>query len=149
MKFFKITRGEKVTKFSVFFKNFLTESGLKLEYVAKKTKFSVSSIGHYTSGFRNPSYKFLNVFFKEFKINEEEQKSFLKLVELDKMPPEMHNLKFSKKPNSSVNSFFKNLLLNGFSCDPALCNLISKLTPEQKKEVENFIKKILLHQKVK
>lgn len=138
-----------MTKFSVFFKNFLTECGLKLEYVAKKTKFSVSSIGHYTSGFRNPSYKFLNVFFKEFKINEEEQKKILKLVELDKMPLEMHNLKISKKPNSTVNSFPKTSLPNSLSCDSTLCELINKLSPSQKKEVENFIKADLLKQKVK
>ncbi len=82
-----------MSRFSNYLKNKLEEKNLKLEYVSELTDFSFGMIGHYVNARRQPSYKFLNSYFKAFNISTEEQKEVLEMVELDKMPQEMHDLK--------------------------------------------------------
>lgn len=82
-----------MSRFSNYLKNKLEEKNLKLEYVSELTDFSFGMIGHYVNARRQPSYKFLNSYFKAFNISIEEQKEVLEMVELDKMPQEMHDLK--------------------------------------------------------
>lgn len=110
--------------FSEYFKNFLISNNFSMNFIAKKTGYSVSSIGHYLSCFRNPSYKFLSSFFKEFKIDKSEQLRIIQMVEFDKMPDELHLLK--EDTISDIDNF-------------SLINKINSLSPDEKKEVEFFI----------
>ncbi|MGL5000951.1 MAG: XRE family transcriptional regulator [Cetobacterium sp.] len=81
-----------MNNFSKYLENFMRERELKLEYIAELTEVSFSLIGHYRKGIRSPSYKFLNKFFKAFNICGEERERITRMVELDKMPPDMRDI---------------------------------------------------------
>lgn len=117
-----------MNRFSDYFKTFLDINNFTLSYIAKRTGYSVASISHYISCFRNPSYKFLSSFFKEFKISKGEQLEIIKMIELDKMPDDMHKL---KKGVSSDNA------------SSTLINKINSLSPSEKKQVKFFIDTLL------
>lgn len=113
-----------MNKFSEYLKKFLISNNFSLSFVAQKTGYSVASISLYLSCLRNPSYKFLTSFFKEFKINQSEQLRIVQMIELDKMPDELHLLK--EDTISDIDNF-------------SLINKINSLSPDEKKEVEFFI----------
>ncbi|MGL5054441.1 MAG: helix-turn-helix domain-containing protein [Fusobacteriaceae bacterium] len=110
-----------MNRFAEYFKIFLITNNFSINFISKKTGYSVSSIGHYLSSFRNPSYKFLNSFFKAFDIDKSEQFRIVKMVEMDKMPNELHSLK-----EDDTDTF-------------SLVNKINSLSPDEKKQIEFFI----------
>ncbi len=79
--------------FKTYLKKFMETNNYKLEYIAEKTGVSFGLIGHYSKGRRIPSYKFLNSFFKAFKISEAQKMEILKNIEYEKMPEELRKEK--------------------------------------------------------
>lgn len=119
-----------MNRFSEYLKKFLITNNFSMNFISKKTGYSVASIGHYLSSFRNPSYKFLSSFFKEFEINKSEQLRIILMVELDKMPDDLHILK--EDVISDIDNF-------------SLINKINSLSPAEREEVEFFIDMFIRH----
>lgn len=110
-----------MNRFADYLKKFLIINNFSLSFIAKKTGYSVATISLYLSCLRNPSYKFLNSFFKAFEINKSEQFKIVQMVEMDKMPNELHSLK-----EDDTDTF-------------SLVNKINSLSPDEKKQIEFFI----------
>lgn len=113
-----------MNRFADYLKKFLIINNLSLSFIAKKTGYSVATISLYLSCLRNPSYKFLNSFFKAFDIDKSEQFKIVKMVEMDKMPNELHSLK--EDATSDTVTF-------------SLVNKINSLSPDEKKQIEFFV----------
>ncbi len=75
--------------FKKYFNTFMKENNYTLDYISSITNVSLSSVGHYKTGNRLPSYKFLENFFKVFNIPLREQEEIISIIELEKMPEKM------------------------------------------------------------
>lgn len=98
-------------EFGQFLKEYMDTRGYKLEAFADKVGYSFGLIGHYVNGRRSPSYKFINAFFRKFRLSEAEKIKVLEILKKDKLPEEIQQLE--KK-------------IDNFSDDKRLQNLNSK-----------------------
>lgn len=81
------------TKFREYLSEFMNKNEYTLDYISTITKVSKASIGHYKTGKRLPSYKFLETFFNKFSIPLKEQKEIITMVENEKIPEKMRKIK--------------------------------------------------------
>jgi len=80
-------------KFKEYLNEFMIKNEYTLDYISTVMKVSLSSISHYKTGKRLPSYKFLEKFFNEFSIPTEEQQEIIAMVENEKIPEKMRKIK--------------------------------------------------------
>lgn len=112
-------------EFGKFLKEYMDNHGYKLEAFAVEVGYSFGLISHYINGRRSPSYKFINTFFKKFRLSEKEKIKILEILKQDKLPEEINELE--KR-------------IDNFSEDARIQNLNSKT----RKQFDEFLEEAIL-----
>ncbi len=81
-----------------YIENFLKEKDYKLEVIADMTGASLSSVGHYKTGYRTPKDDFIDKFISVFNLDDEEKEKLKLAVALDRTP-DVIKRKLNSTPN--------------------------------------------------
>lgn len=84
-----------------YIENFLKEKDYKLEVIADMTGASLSSVGHYKTGYRTPKDDFIDKFISVFNLDDEEKEKLKLAVALDRTP-DVIKRKLNSTPNVKI-----------------------------------------------
>lgn len=84
-----------------YIENFLKEKDYKLEVIANMTGASLSSVGHYKTGYRTPKDDFIDKFISVFNLDDEEKEKLKLAVALDRTP-DVIKRKLNSTPNVKI-----------------------------------------------